>query len=145
MSAAEERQAALIPVRSLALTKAGAKSLAARGHADLRTKEEAEGWLKKGLEYHLQQRYDDAFRCYKHGIQVSPNHSGLQLYIGLMYHEGQGVPQDHAQAAVWYRKAAEQGDARAQLFLGYAYDHGEGIPQDYAQAAVWVHKAAKQG
>ena len=57
----------------------------------------------------------------------------------------QGVPQDDAQAAYWYRKAAEQGDAVAQNNLGGLYAHGQGVPQDYAQAAVWYRKAAEQG
>src|SRR5271166_6632222 len=32
-----------------------------------------------------------------------------QLGLGVMYANGHGVPQDYAQAVVWYRKAAEQG------------------------------------
>jgi len=35
-----------------------------------------------------------------------------------MYDKGKGVPQDYKQAVEWYRKAADQGDARAQLNLG---------------------------
>jgi TPR repeat protein len=31
-----------------------------------------------------------------------------QLNLGTMYGNGQGVPKDHAEAAKWYRKAAEQ-------------------------------------
>jgi hypothetical protein len=31
--------------------------------------------------------------------------------LGLMYANGEGVPEDHAAAASWYRKAAEQGHA----------------------------------
>ena len=31
--------------------------------------------------------------------------------LGLMYDEGQGVPQDYKTAVKWYRLAAEQGDA----------------------------------
>ena len=57
----------------------------------------------------------------------------------------QGVPQDYAQAADWYRKAADQGVARAQFNLGVLYDQGQGVPQDYAQAADWYRKAASQG
>ncbi|MBM3508219.1 MAG: SEL1-like repeat protein, partial [Alphaproteobacteria bacterium] len=33
-----------------------------------------------------------------------------QALLGFMYAEGQGVPQDHAEAVKWYRRAAEQGD-----------------------------------
>jgi TPR repeat protein len=49
---------------------------------------------------------------------------------------GWGVPQDYAQAAIWYRKAAEQGSAEAQFNLGLLYDNGLGVPLDYSQAAA---------
>jgi TPR repeat protein len=55
------------------------------------------------------------------------------------------VPQDYAQAALWYRKAAEQGDADAQFDLGDLYDTGRGVLRDYTQAALWYRKAAEQG
>ena len=51
----------------------------------------------------------------------------------------------YAEAAEWYRKAAEQGDADAQLMLGVMYELGQGVPQDYAQAAEWYRRAAEQG
>ena len=47
----EEKQSGLVPVRSAALARVGAKSLAARGHTELRRREEAEEWLRKGLEF----------------------------------------------------------------------------------------------
>jgi TPR repeat protein len=51
----------------------------------------------------------------------------------------------YAQAAFWYRKAAEQGSADAQDALGDLYNSGQGVRQDYAQAALWYRKAAEQG
>ena len=30
-----------------------------------------------------------------------------QLFLGALYHDGKGVTQDYAEAAKWYRKAAE--------------------------------------
>ena len=62
-----------------------------------------------------------------------------------MYDFGRGVQQDYAQAAGWFRKAAEQGFASAQLNLGAAYYEGQGVSQDYAQAAAWFRRAAEQG
>jgi uncharacterized protein len=60
-----------------------------------------------------------------------------------MYLDGQGVPQDYAAAAGWFRKAAEQGDeADAQSNLGAMYYDGRGVPQDYAAALSWFRKAA---
>jgi TPR repeat protein len=40
---------------------------------------------------------------------------------------GLGVPQDYTEATKWYRKAAEQGDAKAQYNLGYMYNDGCGV------------------
>ena len=68
-----------------------------------------------------------------------------QSLLGLMYHEGKGVPQDHKQAFAWSRKAAEQGNADAQSLLGLMYFKGQGVPQDYKQAVAWFRKAAEQG
>ena len=48
------------------------------------------------------------------------------------------------EAVRWYRKAAEQGYARAQFNLGLRYDHGQGVPQDVGQAMSWYRKAAEQ-
>ncbi len=68
-----------------------------------------------------------------------------QFNLGIAYNSGQGTPQDHAQAARWFRKAAEQGHAEAQFYLGYAYAVGNGVPQDYGEAAAWYRSAAEQG
>jgi len=64
---------------------------------------------------------------------------------GENYSYGRGVPQDHAEAAKWYRKAAEQGFAAGQQSLGCCYDYGQGVAQDYAEAVKWYRKAAEQG
>jgi TPR repeat protein len=43
--------------------------------------------------------------------------AAAQFNLGLMYRNGEGVPKDYAEAANWYRKAAEQGVAAAQYTL----------------------------
>ena len=45
----------------------------------------------------------------------------------------------------WYRKAAEQGYARAQRSLGNHYYKGIGVARDYAEAVRWYRSAADQG
>ena len=65
--------------------------------------------------------------------------------MALKYAKGEGVKQDKAEAARWYREAAEQGLADAQLDLGVRYLRGEGVKQDKAEAAEWFRKAAEQG
>jgi TPR repeat protein len=59
-----------------------------------------------------------------------------------MYAKGQGVPQDHAEAVKWFRKAADQGVAQAQSYLGAMYAKGQGVPQDYVEAYKWFDLAA---
>ena len=41
-----------------------------------------------------------------------------QFDLGLMYERAQGVSEDPAEAALWYRKAAAQGHDLAQKRLG---------------------------
>jgi len=65
--------------------------------------------------------------------------------LGLMYANGEGVPQDYAEAVKWYRKAAGQGNAVAQFELGVMYATGQGVPQDYVLAHMWFNLAAAQG
>ena len=62
-----------------------------------------------------------------------------------MYFQGDGVPQDYAEAVKWYRKAAEQGDDVAQFKLGEMYKEEKGVPKDMTEATKWIRKAAEQG
>ena len=68
-----------------------------------------------------------------------------QFALGLMYYKGEGVPQDYAAAAKWFRRAAEQGDAVAQNNLGVMYHEGKGVARDDAAAVKWYRLAAEQG
>lgn len=68
-----------------------------------------------------------------------------QYNLGIMYAEGFGVPQDHAEAVKWYLLAAEQGEARAQAGLGYLYHVGQGVPQDNITGHMWYNIAASKG
>ena len=44
-------------------------------------------------------------------------HAYAQYSLGMMYHTGQGIPQDDAKADHWHRKAAEQGHSGARGWL----------------------------
>ena len=72
-------------------------------------------------------------------------HAGAQYTLGWMYANGEGVPEDDAEAARWYRLAADQGHAYAQYNLGWMYANGEGVPEDDAEAVRWLRLAADQG
>ena len=68
-----------------------------------------------------------------------------QNNLGLMYHNGWGVPQDYKEAVYWYRLAVEQGYAIAQYNLGLMYEKGKGVPQDDKEAVRLYRLAAEQG
>ena len=47
-----------------------------------------------------------------------------EVELGRRYDKGEGVVKDHAEAAKWFRKAAEQNYAMAQYNLGVCYERG---------------------
>ena len=72
-------------------------------------------------------------------------HADAQYLLGLMYANGEGVPENDAEAVKWFRKAADQGHAAAQFNLGYMYATGEGVPENNIRAYVWLSMAKTQG
>jgi TPR repeat protein len=94
-----------------------------------------------------------------------------QLTLAMMYYDGEGVPQDHAEAARWLRLAADSnpddgfvrgmlgnieetekhrrraydGDPEGQYRLGTSYRAGWGVPADLVQAHMWMTLAAERG
>lgn len=74
-----------------------------------------------------------------------------QVKMGHKFFYGYEVSKSNVEAAIWYRKAAGQGNAEGQFFLGVMYDSGYGIdekeigPQNQPEATSWFHKAAKGG
>jgi TPR repeat protein len=68
-----------------------------------------------------------------------------QYNLGVMYNNGDGVPQNYSEAIKWHRKAADQGNGNSQFNLGFMYDRGRGIPPNYAEAVKWYRLAANQG
>ncbi len=66
-----------------------------------------------------------------------------QYELGNCYANGDGVAEDQAVAAQWFRKAAEQGDYLAQFSLSRCYKNGDGVAKDLAKAAQWHRKAVE--
>ena len=72
--------------------------------------------------------------------------NAIALYnLGVMYRNGEGVSRDDAEAAKWFRMAAEQGNPDAQVNLGLMYRYGEGVQRSVSEAVEWYRKAAEQG
>jgi uncharacterized protein len=76
---------------------------------------------------------------------IEKNDPNAQFLMGMLYDAGNGVAQDQAIAASWYRKAAEQNHLIAQLFLGILYYSGKGVEKDYKKAAHWLQAPANNG
>lgn len=68
-----------------------------------------------------------------------------QMFLGMTYLEGDGVPKDIPQAINWFQKAGEGGIGDAFTNLGYIYWDGNGVPQDRKLGASYWKKAAKMG
>ena len=100
--------------------------------------------LRDGIRAFLAHDYVTAARIFTdlapHGNPVA------QTYLGYMYANGKGVPQDFVVSAGWYSCASEQGVAEAQYALGLMYDKAQGVPQDYVAAYALLNLAvAKAG
>ena len=68
-------------------------------------------WVKAGA---FSRTHEQAPCVVSQGRRTGDGLSSIQLW-GRHVRFGRGVPQDHAAAVFWYRKAAEQGYARAQV------------------------------
>jgi TPR repeat protein len=65
-----------------------------------------------------------------------------QTRLGYSLEIGRGVPQNHAEAVYWYRRAAEQGEPDAQYLLAYCLHIGRGTPPDLIAAHKWMNLSA---
>jgi len=65
-----------------------------------------------------------------------------QFALARLYHEGVGTVKDPFEAAVWCRKAAEQGNVDAMRTLAICLENGDGVTEDFDEMAKWYRKAA---
>ena len=75
----------------------------ATGRACRRTRRKAVAWFRKAADQ---------------------DHPAARYHLGVMYTNGEGVPEDDTQAAAWFRTAADEGDVPAQYMLGVMYARG---------------------
>jgi TPR repeat protein len=97
----------------------------------------------QGWSAYRGQKYDDAMLLFRRAAAMGSLQAEYQ--IGEMYSTALGVPEDMAQARVWYSKAAEKGMPEAQVAVGQLYSNGWGVEQDERKALDWYRKAANQG
>lgn len=83
--------------------------------------------------------------AYKEWLPLAQQgNSAAQFNLGLLYFDGNGVPQNFSEAARWFQEAADQGYAKAQYNLGGMYGAGRGVKRDYIKAYVWLSLCAAQ-
>ena len=101
------------------------------------------GDYEKGLDAAQSGDFATALREWK--PLAEQGDASAQFNLGLMYYDGEGVPQNYKTAVKWYSLAAEQGDAHAQFNLGLMYYDGKGVLQDYVYAHMWFNVVAFNG
>lgn len=68
-----------------------------------------------------------------------------QFQLGRAYQSGEFVPQDDAEAAKWWERAAVQGNSNAEYRLGNLYHSGAGVKQDDRTAVRWWRDSSNRG
>src|SRR5262245_51093761 len=71
--------------------------------------------------------------------------SEAMLWLGIRHTNGTDVAKDDAQAAAWYRRAADGGQASGMFMIGAVYWSGRGVMQDFVEAYKWLDLSAKHG
>jgi len=77
--------------------------------------------------------------------QAEQGDSDAQLYLGLMYRDGQGVMPDLREGEKWLRRSAEQGNVTAQIELASLYADRQSAVNDDVKALMWYNFAVTQG
>ena len=95
--------------------------------------------VSAGVDAYRQEDYATALKHF--GPLARQGHANAQFWLGAMYRKGDGVTQEDAVAARWYRIAAKQGHVWAQWNLARMYRDGQGVRQDLVMSYVWFKVA----
>jgi hypothetical protein len=75
------------------------------------------------------------------GVQKDPK---VQTFIGILYNDGLIFEQSYSKAAIWWEKAALNGNAQAQSELAHLYFYGFGVKKSEEKGWLWLNKALSQ-
>ena len=91
---------------------------------------------RKGL-YNLTPNYKEAYSWYLKAANLG--HPKAQYVVGYYHYLGlkKEFPKDLELAAIWIKKAAENGNTDAMGLLSVMYSKGEGVPRDDIESANW--------
>ena len=107
-------------------------------------------WGKESIELFNKGLAADQAHDYVSAVQWLQKSSELgypqaQIFLGLLFTKGDGLPKNAAEGTKWLRRAADEGDNAAQFYLAMQYVKGESVPQDNVLAHMWLNLAALHG
>lgn len=130
-----------------------------QGRGGEKNGEKAVEWLEKAAKQGNVKASYVLWLCYDNGLGVKRNedlgrthlynaasggYADAQYAMGVHFSLSK-FDEDKAQAAEWFKKAAEQGHAEAQFELGFCYFTGNGREKNEVMALKWFQRAAEQG
>ncbi|ABM45659.1 hypothetical protein X471_00808 [Bartonella bacilliformis str. Heidi Mejia] len=101
------------------------------------------GKYDEAYDYYVQGFYLKAFRAALR--RAENNDPKAQTLVGKMYMEGYAVTQDGARAALWFGRAAKQGDPHAQLRYGLMLFNGNFVKKNEEEGEKLIHEAMQAG
>lgn len=102
-------------------------------------------------QFRLAERYrsakltDLAIEWYKRAAEHGEAWAFLRL--ASIYHTGEGIPKDTAEAIKWYTQATQHEELAAMpmYLLGRIYESGDGVPAQIDEAVAWYMRGAELG
>ena len=99
------------------------------------------GWIMAKNE--IEEDDVEAVSWFEKAIEKG-NNGNANNWLGWMYENGKGVPQNYEKAVELYKKAADAESGYAQNKLGWIYENGEyGQKKDLEEALKWYKEAAE--
>lgn len=89
--------------------------------------------------------YVTAFQEAMKRLDKNKSDAAAMTLVAEIFRDGSGVRKDRAEAARWYKLAADLGNPQAQFQLAAAALRGDGVPEDRKLAKSLLEKAAAQG
>ena len=77
--------------------------------------------------------------------EASTHDPFAQVLLASRVQKTTGVAKNASESAMWFRKAAEQGNGFGMFGLSVAYREGRGVEKDQRENMKWLNKAAERG
>ncbi len=99
--------------------------------------------LSDGMQAFDDGRYAEALSAFS--TEKAQQKPPVQTRLGQLHLNGWGTEKNAAIAAVWFEKAARQGEREAAFELGRLYLDGNGVPLAPQTGLSWLNQAARTG